>query len=103
MSTIAFDTLKFANTLKKSGVPSEQAEAQAEAFAEIFQVNLEKLSSKNDVARLDEKIESLRKELNQRLTLYLTAMNAQLPRPNPNYDPSKPTETQRGGGRKGKP
>ena len=43
------------------------------------------------------------KELNQRLTLYLTAMNAQLPRPNPNYDPSKPTETQRGGGRKGKP
>jgi arylsulfatase A-like enzyme len=42
------------------------------------------------------------KELNQRLTAYLTAMSAQLPKPNPNYDPSKPTETKRFGGGKRK-
>jgi arylsulfatase A len=41
-------------------------------------------------------------ELNQRLTDYLTAVNAQMPRPNPGYDPSKPTEPRRGGKRKGK-
>ena len=36
------------------------------------------------------------KELNQRLTDYLSAMNAQMPKLNPNYDPAKPTETKRG-------
>ena len=33
------------------------------------------------------------KELNQRLSDYLTAVNAQMPTANPNYDPSKPSET----------
>ena len=42
------------------------------------------------------------KELNQRLTDYLRAMNAQMPKPNPSYDPTKPTEARRGGKRKGK-
>ena len=42
------------------------------------------------------------RELNQRLTDYLTAVNAQIPKPNPGYDPSKPTEMRRGGKRKGK-
>ena len=32
------------------------------------------------------------KELNQRLTDYLTAVDAQMPKPNPAYDPSKPAE-----------
>jgi arylsulfatase A-like enzyme len=41
-------------------------------------------------------------DLNQRLTDYLTAVNAQIPKPNPGYDPSKPTEMRRGGKRKGK-
>ncbi len=40
------------------------------------------------------------KELDQRLTEYLTAMNAQMPKPNPNYDPTKPTETKRDGGKR---
>jgi len=40
------------------------------------------------------------KELDQRLTDYLAAVNAQMPKPNPNYDPTKPTETKRGGKRK---
>lgn len=33
MSTITFDTLKFADTLKQAGVPSAQAEAEARAVA----------------------------------------------------------------------
>jgi len=32
MTTITFDTLKFARTLKAAGVPEQQAEAFAEAF-----------------------------------------------------------------------
>ena len=40
-------------------------------------------------------------ELNQRLTEYLTSVDAQMPQPNPAYDPSKPTQERRGGGRKG--
>ena len=41
------------------------------------------------------------KALNQALTDYLAAVSAQMPKPNPNYDASKPTETRRGGKRKG--
>ena len=45
-------------------------------------------------------------ELNQRLTDYLKAMNAQMPSPNPNYDPSQaantlPGEKRKGGGNRG--
>ena len=43
------------------------------------------------------------KELNRRLTEYLVAVNAQMPGPNANYDPTKPTEIKRGGNRKEKP
>jgi len=43
-------------------------------------------------------------QMNQRLTDYLTSVNAQMPQPNPNYDATTPTETLRGGGkRKNKP
>ena len=43
------------------------------------------------------------KELDQRLTNYLSAVNAQMPKANPNYDPSKPSvepdqKQRRGGG-----
>ncbi|MEI6175763.1 MAG: sulfatase [Verrucomicrobiota bacterium] len=40
------------------------------------------------------------KELNQRLTEYLTVIDAQMPNLNPAYDPSKPTQERRGGKRK---
>ena len=39
------------------------------------------------------------KELDQRLTDYLAAVNAQMPKPNPNYDATRPTETKRRGKR----
>ena len=40
------------------------------------------------------------KALNRRLADYLLAMNAQMPKPNSNYDASRPTELKRGGGRR---
>jgi hypothetical protein len=36
MTTITFDTLKFANTLKNAGTPPAQAEAEATALADVF-------------------------------------------------------------------
>ena len=46
MTHIAFDTLKFANSLKEVGVPGKQAERQAELMAET--VNSE-LATKHDI------------------------------------------------------
>jgi len=42
------------------------------------------------------------KELDHRLTDYLTSVNAQMPAKNPNYDPSKPTTEPKRGKGKGK-
>jgi hypothetical protein len=36
MTAVTFDTLKFANRLKAAGVPSQQAEAEAEALADAL-------------------------------------------------------------------
>ncbi|MCX6873108.1 MAG: sulfatase [Verrucomicrobia bacterium] len=52
-------------------------------------------------ADLAAKMPDKTKELNQRLTDYLAAVDAQMPKSNPAYDPSKPTQERRGGGRKG--
>ena len=49
MAVATFDTLKFANTLKAAGVPDRQAEAQAVAFAEVIQINLKDLVTKEDL------------------------------------------------------
>ena len=49
MSTLTFDTLKFANRLKTAGVPSMHAEAEAEALSEVFEANLSELATKQDI------------------------------------------------------
>ena len=46
MTTVTFDTLKFANKLKSAGVPDKQAEAEAEAISEALEVNLKDLVTK---------------------------------------------------------
>lgn len=57
MATITFDTLKFARRLKEAGVPVEQAEAEAEALAEVFSESLEtQLATKADVHRLEQRL-----------------------------------------------
>jgi D-arabinose 1-dehydrogenase-like Zn-dependent alcohol dehydrogenase len=69
MTTITFDTLKFANKLKAAGVPAQQAEAEAEALSGVFEANLNKLVTK----------ETLQQELNlleQRMTIKLGGMMA---------------------------
>ncbi len=67
MSVIAFDTLKYAKRLKDSGVPDKQAEAEAEALAEVLEVNLKDLATKEDLRR------DLR-EMEQRMTIKLGGM-----------------------------
>ncbi|MBU2774342.1 DUF1640 domain-containing protein [Acidithiobacillus ferrooxidans] len=67
MATITFDTLKFANKLKAAGLPPEQAEAQAEALAEVIEVNIQDLVTKDDL------VASL-KDLEQRLIIKLGGM-----------------------------
>ncbi|MCK9991078.1 MAG: hypothetical protein RugAbin2_02092 [Rugosibacter sp.] len=51
MTTLTFDTLKFANRLKAAGVPDKQAEAEAEALAEALgdSIKASDLTNKNDL------------------------------------------------------
>ena len=51
MTAVAFDTLKFVKKLRDAGIPEEQAEAQAEAFAEAVDVNLATKQDIKDVRR----------------------------------------------------
>ena len=50
MGVTTFDTLKFVRRLEEVGVPSEQAEVQAEVLTEAFYVNLEELVTKDYLA-----------------------------------------------------
>ena len=58
MSTLTFDTLKFANRLKTAGVPAIQAEAEADALAEVFEANLSELATKADLRELELRFDS---------------------------------------------
>ncbi|AAO29567.1 DUF1640 domain-containing protein [Xylella fastidiosa subsp. sandyi] len=58
MTSVAFDTLKFANRLKTAGVPAAHAEAEAEALAEVLETNLQDLATKQDLRELELKLES---------------------------------------------
>src|SRR5260363_29072 len=55
-----FDTLRVANRLKAVGVPSAQAEAEAEVLSEVFEVNLKELATKEDLRATKE---DLRREI----------------------------------------
>jgi len=62
MSTLTFDTLKFANQLKTAGVPAGHAEAEAKALSEVFEINLSELATKED---LRHEINGLRHEMKE--------------------------------------
>jgi hypothetical protein len=53
MSAITFDTLKYVETLKKAGVPDEQARAQAEALQEVLHTEV---ATKQDIENMELKI-----------------------------------------------
>ncbi|MBF0342528.1 MAG: DUF1640 domain-containing protein [Magnetococcales bacterium] len=57
---IAFDTLKYANRLKSAGVPDKQAEAMAEAQAEVNEVSLSNLVTE---AKLEKELAPIRTDL----------------------------------------
>src|SRR5207249_3861812 len=57
MTTVTFDTLKFANRLKAAGVPDNQAEAFADAFKEA-QGEAE-LATKADIAEIRQEMKAL--------------------------------------------
>ena len=71
MATIAFDTLRFSKRLKDAGVPDKQAEAEAEALAEVFEVNLKELATKDDLVALERRFEDRMTMLEQRMTIKL--------------------------------
>ncbi len=51
-----FDTLKFSKRLREAGVPTAQAEAEAEVLSEIFAVNLQELATKEDLLATKEEL-----------------------------------------------
>ena len=60
MSTITFDTLKFAERLEKAGMTREQAAAIAEAQKDAFAEALDStLATKSDIGVLDAKVDKL--------------------------------------------
>jgi len=61
---IAFDTLAYANKLKKAGIPGEQAEVHAAAIAEI--VN-EQMATKRDIKELETALRHDMKEMDTAL------------------------------------
>ena len=76
MSTITFDTLKFANRLKAAGVPDQQAEAEAEVLAEALEVNLKDLASQADLLSAKVELQQELKLLEHRLIVKLGSLIA---------------------------
>jgi len=75
MSTLTFDTLKFANRLKTAGVPAVQAETEADALAEVFETNLSELATKED---LRHEISDLRKDMDAKFEKTESALRQEI-------------------------
>ena len=82
MVAIAFDTLKYSKRLKDAGVPDKQAEAEAEALAEVLEVNLKDLATKEDLKtleqRLGDKINVIEQRLGDKITMLEQRMTIKL-------------------------
>jgi len=72
-NALALDTLAYAKKLKAVGFTEEQAEVQAEALAEIID---ERLTTKHDLAELQNHLEIRIRELEIRLLIRVGAMQA---------------------------
>ncbi len=77
-NTITFDALAYVKKLKAVGVPEEQAEVQAEAFAEIIEERLvtkqDILALKRDMKEMETSLKRDMKDLEMRLTIRLGTM-----------------------------
>lgn len=67
MSTVAFDTLQFVETLEKSGIVREQATAMAEAYRNA--AGEADLAIKRDILEMELKIESRFEQVKGELNL----------------------------------
>ena len=76
MTTITFDTLKYATRLKEGGVPPAQAEAEATALAEVLDINIRELATRQDLTDMEKHMESRFESLELRLTIKLGAFMA---------------------------
>ena len=74
MASITFDTLKFSKRLKDAGVPDKQAEAEAEALSEVFEINFKEMATKEDLKALEERLSDRMTMLEQRMTIKLGAL-----------------------------
>ncbi|MBF0131070.1 MAG: DUF1640 domain-containing protein [Magnetococcales bacterium] len=59
-AAVTFDTLKYANRLKAAGVPGQQAEAMAEAQAEVNEMSLNNLVTES---KLEKELAPIRTDL----------------------------------------
>lgn len=62
---ITFDTLKFVKKLTEAGIPQKQAEAQAEAFKEAHEENIDSLATKQDLLVTKQELKQDMQELKQ--------------------------------------
>jgi hypothetical protein len=76
MSSLTFDTLKYADALESAGFSREQAKLQASALSDVFDVNLKELATKGDLAHLEQRIDAKLTLLEQRMTIKLGTMIA---------------------------
>ncbi len=82
MAIAIFDTLKFSKRLKEAGVPSAQAEAEAEVLSEIFAVNLQELPTKEDLHAVKEElrheISDLRKDMDLKFEQTISTLRGEI-------------------------
>ena len=77
MSSLAFDSLRFARRLKEAGVPEMQAESQAELMAETFGFYVDNLVTKDYLdACLDARFSEQDRYIEQRLSGLDVKLNA---------------------------
>ncbi len=69
MSTITFDTLKFAQRLEKAGATREYAIAEAEALADVLSTGTQELASNGDISQLRSEMREMRTEINGEMKL----------------------------------
>ncbi|BBO60232.1 hypothetical protein MPB2EB_1372 [Mycoavidus sp. B2-EB] len=56
MAMAIFDTLRCSKRLQEAGVPTAQAEAEAEVLSEVFAVNLQELVTQKDLLATKEEL-----------------------------------------------
>ena len=58
MTSITFDTLKYAERLEEAGIPRDHAKAEAEALAEVLSSGSTELATRADINQLRTEIKS---------------------------------------------